>query len=107
MSQSRQPKGVPVGGQYAENAHDEAGASLAPERSYVPIENIKVGDIVWDGDEAFAVSEIGTKYNPITKEHDPMLFSARGDFWALRRGSNITVFRDDQALRDYLDRDGY
>ena len=28
MSQSRQPKGIPVGGQYAENAHDEAGASL-------------------------------------------------------------------------------
>ncbi len=25
---SRQPKGIPVGGQYAENAHDEAGASL-------------------------------------------------------------------------------
>lgn len=29
MNQSRQPKGVPVGGQYAENQHDEATASLA------------------------------------------------------------------------------
>ncbi len=28
MSQSRQPKGVPVGGQYAENAHDDATADL-------------------------------------------------------------------------------
>lgn len=29
MSQSRQPKGVPVGGQFAEGAHDEAGSALA------------------------------------------------------------------------------
>lgn len=29
MSQSRRPKGTPVGGQYAEDAHDEAGDSLA------------------------------------------------------------------------------
>lgn len=28
MSQTRQPKGVPVGGQYAENTHDEATALL-------------------------------------------------------------------------------
>lgn len=36
MSQSRQPKGVPVGGQYAENSHDEAGAPLGT--SVVPDE---------------------------------------------------------------------
>ena len=29
MSTQRQPKGIPVGGQYAENQHDEAGASLS------------------------------------------------------------------------------
>ena len=28
MSQSRQPKGVPIGGQYAANSHDEAGTAL-------------------------------------------------------------------------------
>lgn len=28
MTQTRQPKGVPVGGQFAANTHDEAGASL-------------------------------------------------------------------------------
>ena len=30
MSQTRQPKGVPVGGQYAENQHDEATSALSP-----------------------------------------------------------------------------
>ncbi len=29
MSTSRQPKGIPVGGQYAENSHDEAGTPLS------------------------------------------------------------------------------
>lgn len=30
MTQSRQPKGIPVGGQFASSAHDEAASSLAP-----------------------------------------------------------------------------
>ena len=29
MSTKRQPRGIPVGGQYAENSHDEASATLA------------------------------------------------------------------------------
>ena len=31
MSTKRQPKGIPVGGQYAENSHDEAGMALSSE----------------------------------------------------------------------------
>lgn len=33
MNQKRQPKGVPVGGQFAENGHDEAMSSLTPSLS--------------------------------------------------------------------------
>ncbi len=39
MSQSRQPKGVPIGGQYAANSHDEARASLLPSRGADTIQN--------------------------------------------------------------------
>ncbi len=46
MNQTRQPKGVPVGGQYAENQHDEAGATLtdAPAQTTVTIYSDGYGD---------------------------------------------------------------
>lgn len=37
MSQSRQPKGIPVGGQFAQNAHDEAG-SLSEQSAFDQID---------------------------------------------------------------------
>ena len=45
MSTKRQPKGIPVGGQYAENAHDEAGSSLSVSGGYEDIDWDQAQDI--------------------------------------------------------------
>lgn len=37
MSQKRQPRGIPVGGEFAANEHDEAALSLAPETGAVAV----------------------------------------------------------------------
>lgn len=43
--QKRQPKGVPVGGQFAQNTHDEAG-SLLSAGSTISARNVRKGDVV-------------------------------------------------------------
>ena len=46
MNQARQPKGIPVGGRYAENAHDEAGAELGSPVVTVAASDLRPGDVV-------------------------------------------------------------
>ena len=65
MSQSRQPKGVPVGGQYAENAHDEAGASLADDIDLDELTFIESGDDLYvldDGEKRPATADERSHY---------------------------------------------
>lgn len=116
MNQSRAPRGVPSGGEFTGNAHDEAapmsdGFDDSGAKS-VPKDEIKVGDIVWDGDEGFTVSRV--EHNHIgrmeswTRGKDARpsvaLYSERGDFWGISPSQeSVTVLRDIDTLHQHID----
>ncbi len=57
-TQSRQPKGVPVGGQYAENSHDEASVALGSTDDYEsPSVPTTIRYEMWDSRDN--ISEVG------------------------------------------------
>ncbi len=94
MSQSRQPKGVPVGGQYAENQHDEAGASLeggAPQTFSVAGRDYEIerkGDdyrlIYLDGEKRLGIAI----FEPSSDDEDAIEDAARSAL-AEARGDNL------------------
>lgn len=117
MTQSRTPRGVPTGGEFASNAHDEA-APIADDgfdergRKNVPKNEIKVGDIVWDRDEGFVVSRVDHGYvgrmelwtHGKNAKSSVALYSDRGDFWGVSPlQETVVVLRDQDALRDHYD----
>ena len=56
MNQKRQPKGIPIGGRYAENSHDEAGGVLttptdSSDLAAIDAELVKVAVYDFDGIE--------------------------------------------------------
>lgn len=113
MTQNRHPRGIPTGGEFAANEHDEA-APIADDgfkehgEMYKRPSDVKVGDIVWDGSSGFTVSAVRTDYlprfaHPGTKR-GISLHSVQGDFWAFSAGkTSVTVLRDLDVMRQKLD----
>lgn len=68
-SQRRQPKGVPVGGQFATNEHDEAPSLLSRTPETVRASDIRPGDIVvtqrWNGRRDITEHNVVTKVEPV------------------------------------------
>lgn len=62
----RQPKGVPIGGQFAESAHEEASGALGGgEIEIVPASSVRPGDIVVTEDRSGKeVRNVVTSVNP-------------------------------------------
>lgn len=117
MAQLGTPRGTSSGGEFAANTHDEA-APLASggfdERGRVVKHpaDVKPGEIVWDGEEGFVVSEVQTGYVSRSelwtrgKNAEPgvLLRSARGDFWEFSaRRDSVVVLRDADALQEHYD----
>lgn len=59
MTQKRQPKGIPVGGEFAENLHDEAPSSLASSAPGATFEEVR--DAVTERDLSEAYKTVSTK----------------------------------------------
>lgn len=115
MAQSRTPRGTPSGGEFAANAHDEAaplasGGFDARGRTDKHPRDVKPGEIVWDGEEGFVVSEVQTEYVSRSErwahgrnaEPGVLLRSARGDFWEISASrDSVVVLRDADALQEH------
>lgn len=85
----------------------------APASTRKPTRDVKVGDIVWDGESGFAVSRIehyvepplpNQRRTPPGDSSGVRLYSAKGDFWQVSpRQSEIVVMRDEDALQEALE----
>lgn len=70
MTENRQPKGVPIGGQFAANSHDEAGASLSPVEYESPAVTAHIIYEKWDGDYANEVDRETVNLSSVLDAYD-------------------------------------
>lgn len=66
--------------------------------------DVKVGDIVWDGDEGFVVSE--TRPSLVDRWGQPapgfVFLSAKGNYWKVGEKRGVVVLRDEQVWADKI-----
>lgn len=116
MTQSRTPRGVPAGGEFAANEHAEA-VPLANDdgfdsrgAKFVSKDEVKVGDIVWDGSSGFVVSDVESgvvsqmeSWSRGREARSSVVYrSAQGDFWHTSpHQDRVVVLRDEDALEQH------
>lgn len=68
--------------------------------------DVVVGDIVWDGDSGFIVSNITTGWGRFSDGPELEYHSREGEYWRLDNDRTVvTVLRDENVLNELLDAD--
>lgn len=93
-------------GKFGHQERSAAEVELPPARTSKHPREVVVGDIVWDGDSGFIVSNITTGWGRFSGGPELELHSREGEYWRLDNDRTaVTVLRDENVLNELLDAD--
>lgn len=106
-NRKRQPAGVPTGGEFAHNEHDEAGGALVAQNDpFVFPDDADIDDLD-TLNESQRARLAAIEDDMLATPHAARLEDGRvGIFWHERRGDNERDQRPDREARAILDEDG-